>query len=565
MALDESERTQGTRAAISSAAGISFASARGWALLFVGFLLLCLVLYWPALAGPFVSDDIAYLVTHPYTGALSPESLRAIFDPWGPARLYTANYEPVHLLLGALERHIFADATLGYHLVNVFVHALVAVLLVACLCRVGVWPRVALLGGLFFLVHPANVEVVAWASQLKSCASLAFALAALLVLSRAPLASALLFALSLLTKATGLFALPSAAALFWTQRRGGATRCGDARWLAVWLGVALLYAVPQITAFAHLGAADASFDGPWVHLRSCAAVGMRYARMAATGLGVSAFQEPAPAVSWLDPYWLAAVPTAALLVWRSVVALWRGRAEAACWVAAAAAFAPVSQLFPFLNPVADRYLYFILPGLIGGVLLWAQDFLARSQRPRLGSGRVLAAVFGALIAWFAWQSAERAPLWRSETLLLVDAARHYPDGISAHFLRARSAAQAGDAEAAVAALQAVADRGLDRFMAVRDDPGLAPLRDDPAFRRVIRAMAGRWIERARQRGYATQPELRVLGLAHLEREEHADAVVALEASLRVGGPLDAVVRAELAEARARLADSRGAQHFRPAP
>ena len=30
----------------------------------------------------------------------------------------------MHRLLGTLERQIFADATLGYHLVNVFVHAL---------------------------------------------------------------------------------------------------------------------------------------------------------------------------------------------------------------------------------------------------------------------------------------------------------------------------------------------------------------------------------------------------------------------------------------------------------
>ena len=84
MALDESERTPGTRAAASSAVGTPPASARSWALLFAGFLLLCLALYWPALAGPFVSDDIAYLVTHPYTGMLSLENLRAILDPWGP-------------------------------------------------------------------------------------------------------------------------------------------------------------------------------------------------------------------------------------------------------------------------------------------------------------------------------------------------------------------------------------------------------------------------------------------------------------------------------------------------
>ncbi|HEY5658594.1 MAG TPA: hypothetical protein VIY27_12470 [Myxococcota bacterium] len=566
MALDESKRTHESRVAASGAAGSLLESARGRILLLAGFLLLALILYRPALRGPFVSDDIAYLVTHPYTKALSLENLLAIFDPRGPARFYTANYEPVHLLLGAVERHIFADATPGYHLVNVAVHALVAVLLLGCLLRVGVWPWAALFGGIFFLVHPANVEAVAWASQLKSCAALAFALGALLALPRAPLASTLLFALSLLTKATGFFALPAAAAAHWAQRRRGGDPCARGRWLVAWLGIALLYAVPQLGAFAHLGAADtAVFDGPWAHLRGVAALGMRYALMAATAHGVSAFQEPDLAVSWLDPYWLAAIPTAGLLVWRCVATLRRGSPEAACWVAAAAAFAPVSQILPFATPMADRYLYFILPGLIGGALLWAQALWVRLlRRPdadggflRRASARALGVLCALGLAAFAWQSTERAALWRSETLLLVDAARHHPDGVTAHFLRARSAAQAGDARTAVAALQVVADRGLDRFMAVRDDPGLAPLRGDPGFQRVIREMAGRWIARAQARGYTTQPELRVLGLAHLERQEYAAAVAAFEASLRAGGPLDDAVRAELAALRARLGDVPG--------
>ena len=69
---------------------------------------------------------------------------------------------------------------------------------------------------------------------------------------------------------------------------------------------------------------------------------------------------------------------------------------------------------------------------------------------------------------------------------------------------------------------------------------------------LVREIAGRWIERAERRGYSTRPELRVLGLAHYEREEYADAVAAYEHLLsyeytdpRVYNDLGAVLRFDL--------------------
>ena len=76
----------------------------------------------------------------------------------------------------------------------------------------GIPGRAALAGGLFFLVHPANVEAVAWASQLKTLAALSLSLLALLGLRRWPPAALSLFALALLAKASALAALPMAAA-----------------------------------------------------------------------------------------------------------------------------------------------------------------------------------------------------------------------------------------------------------------------------------------------------------------------------------------------------------------
>jgi tetratricopeptide (TPR) repeat protein len=523
------------------------------------FAALALALLLPALSGPFVSDDHLYS-NHPYTAELSLANALAILDPFGAAKLHTANYEPLHLFLHAAERQIFADATGSYHLVNAWLHALVSTLLVALLSRSGIPFAAAALAGLFFAVHPANVEAVAWISQQKTTASVALALGALLCFPRRALLAALLFALGLATKASAAFALPIAAGLAFASPPAGRRRAFAQ--VTVWALLLALYAAPQLASFAHTGRVEVdAFSDPWVHLRTIGATGARYLAMAATGYGVSAFQEPEPARSPLDPWWLASLVAAALLAWRIGASLRRRSREAAFWLGALAAFAPVSQLFPFLNPMADRYLYAMLPGLLGGALLAARDSgLRLSPRARK------IAVAGALAACalFALTSFERARLWRSETLLNLDAARHYPEGGSARFLRARSAAQAGDVATAVAELRAASLRGVDNFWVLERDPGLAPIRAEPAFRELVREVAGRWIERASRRGLATQAELRFLALAHLARGELEAALAAFERALATGGPQDELVRAELAAARA-LERAGGPEEGRDAP
>jgi hypothetical protein len=525
-----------------------------WPLMaFLGFAALALFVYRDALHGPFVSDDVGYIAANPYTASLTAANVVAMLDPLGDARLHTANYAPVHLLLHALERQIFADGVLGYHLVGLLLHAANAALLSALLAASGVPRGWALGGGLLFAVHPANVEAVAWISQRKTHGALTFCLAALLAWRRHPGAATALFGLGLLTKASAACALPMAAAFSWVRRDG--RRHGV--WLGIWAGLLVLYAIPQVGAIRHLGGVEVeAFGDPWVHLRTVAAVGARYLAMAATGYGVSAFQEPAPATSWLDPWWLAALPAGALLGWRTLWSLRRRREEAAWWIGAAAAFVPVSQLFPFLNPVADRYLYFILPGLLGGTLLAA--FATRRRAAPGRSARSLLALAACSLALvFAVQASARARLWQNETYLLLDAARHYPDGSTAHYLRARSAAREGDAARAAAALRLAAERGLDTWEAILGDPAFAGIRGDPAFLAVIREVAGRWLEIAARRGYATQPALLAAARAHIVREEYAEAESALEAALRAGGPQRERVGAELARLRAHLARDAG--------
>jgi hypothetical protein len=518
----------------------------------VVFLGAALTLYGPALSGPFLSDDFHYVAQNSYIQQLSPASLVGLFDPVGAATIDIVNYAPVQLLVHAFAWQAFGPETLGHHTLNVVLHALASALLVALFLASGIPRPGALLGGALFLLHPANVEAVAWISQLKSTLALTLALGALLAHRRRPALATLLFAAALLAKPTAVFALPVAALLDWS--RDGRVRWG---WLAGWAALFGVYALVEFATHQRSGAAEARlYETPLVLVRTVAAIGSRYLVMASTSWGLSAFHEPRPAFSPFDPWWLLALPMGALLVWRMVVVARRRDAELAWWVWAAVSFAPISQIFPFLYPMADRYLYFILPGLIGGTLLAAREGLERLPGALAGRGPQIerAALIAGIVlaAFFAARSYERAALWRQNAVLLADAAAHYPNGVVANVVRAKRAAYAGDTQTVFESLRRAAERGFNRFQQLEADPAYAAVRDHPEFRAIVRGMADHWIEAGRRKANPTQTELRLIAHAHIARGEVDQALRLLERAVEVGGPRSAAIRQEAALLRAAI-------------
>jgi tetratricopeptide (TPR) repeat protein len=531
-------------------------------LLWLAFAAISLAILEPALRGAFINDDYSLVVNHPYLNPFNRENLIAILDPFSDAAIHHSNYQPVTLLLYALEKALFGSDTLGYHVVNAAIHALGCVLLTALLIATRI-PRLAsLLAGLVFAVHPANLEAVAWISQLKTDAALAFALGAVLSQRRHPALALALFALGLLTKASAMAALPMAAALSWSRRDAGKQWV----WLAGWVVVAGLYAIPELGAQVAIDASP--YPDRWVQIRSMVALWGRYLAMAATSYGVSPFQEPGPVDSILDPWWIGGLLAAALLAWRTIATLRARRAEAAYWIFAAASFGPISQIWPFMHAMADRYLYFILPGLIGGSLLAAMEFRARycgaisdrETRIRWTSiaTRLVALATALVVITFGIRSHARAELWREEVLLLRSAARRYPDGANASYHRALRAARRRDAETAVAELRAAAAISLGHMARFSADPRFEPISREPVFHELTHEIAGRWIEFARSKGLETQPWLRSTGQAHRVRGEYREAIDRFERALRLGGPLQSEVLSDLEFTRAQWREARKA-------
>lgn len=182
-------------------------------------LLVCLTVaaYAPALRGNLLWDDDAHV---------TKQALRSLHGLW---RIWfesgaTQQYYPLLHSAFWIEHRFWGDAVLGYHLLNVTLHAAAACLVVLIMRQLrlpGAW-----LGGFIFALHPVCVEAVAWISEQKSTLSGVFYLSAALIYlrydadrreSRYWLAFGL-FVLALLTKSVTA-TLPAALLIvFWWQR-----------------------------------------------------------------------------------------------------------------------------------------------------------------------------------------------------------------------------------------------------------------------------------------------------------------------------------------------------------
>ena len=147
-------------------------------LLAASFLIAVTVLaYLPVIrGGGFIWDDDAYVTANPLLRSAS--GLRDIWTKVGPRQGGTPQYYPLVFSVFWAQKHFWQDRPLGYHLLNVLLHALSAVLVWRILRRLRV-PG-ALLAAAIFALHPVHVESVAWVTELKNVQSCLFYLLALL-------------------------------------------------------------------------------------------------------------------------------------------------------------------------------------------------------------------------------------------------------------------------------------------------------------------------------------------------------------------------------------------------
>jgi tetratricopeptide (TPR) repeat protein len=180
----------------------------------------CCTAYIPAVCGGFIWDDDKYVTANPLLTA--PDGLYRIwFSMDAPSQYFPLAYTSYWI-----EHKLWGFNPMGYHVVNVEIHTINALLLWLVLRRLsipGAWFASAV-----FALHPVNVESVAWITERKNTLMLFFSLLTVLCWMefalfrrsgrRAYTGSLLLYALALLGKSTAC-TLPAALVLIlWLKR-----------------------------------------------------------------------------------------------------------------------------------------------------------------------------------------------------------------------------------------------------------------------------------------------------------------------------------------------------------
>jgi hypothetical protein len=133
----------------------------------IAIIALTLLSFWPTTDNgflPFGFDD-AIIEDTPALRELSAHNVWAIFTQFNQA-----HYVPLSLLSLAVDHSIWGLDPRGYHLTNIVVHALAALLLYVWLLGIlDVWP--AALTAAVFAVHPIQMEAVSLAIQRKTVLS----------------------------------------------------------------------------------------------------------------------------------------------------------------------------------------------------------------------------------------------------------------------------------------------------------------------------------------------------------------------------------------------------------
>jgi tetratricopeptide (TPR) repeat protein len=396
-------------------------SSLGWGCALI--VLLTIVSYLPALRCGFVWDDDAYVTENPLLTA--PDGLKRI---WFSAHRQSQYFPLVYTTL-RFERKLWGLNPIGYHVVNVLLHGVNALLVWTVLRRLalpGAWLAAAI-----WAVHPVNVESVAWITELKNVQSTLLYLLALLAwmkfTDRGTVRPWRYYALALLLHALALFSkttastLPAAMLLvLWLSKEsiGWRRSVQIAPFVVFGIAAGLL----SVWWEAHLGNYSEelhfSFNALERLLIATHALWFYATKLVwPTNLTFSYARWEISSRDPLQYVWLIGCVAVALLLW------WRrntlGRAPVAAVVFFVAALAPVLGFIPLYtfrySFVADHYQYVAGVGLIA---LFAATVSSHANTWQLGHNMRRALAVPPLLALggLTWQQAgiyrDRETLWR---------------------------------------------------------------------------------------------------------------------------------------------------------
>ncbi|MFM7783373.1 MAG: tetratricopeptide repeat protein [Gammaproteobacteria bacterium] len=457
---------------------------------------------------------------------------------WAFTSFYAANWHPLTWMSHMADVSLFGMDPGAHHLVNVFLHGVVSLLVYALTIELLARRDAALAAALLFLVHPQHVESVAWLAERKDLLCALFYLAAILAYSRysrAPSALRMtavmvLYVLALLSKPMAV-TLPVILLVLDAWPLARASNAGNSmalRWwpllrekipfLPVTLGACVVTVAAQSQSGAVAGLAAMQLTDRLIN--ALVSYGL-YLRdfLVPSRLGVF---YPLGSINFFTEL----LPAAAALIGTFGVGLWMRRRHpgllAGCmWF--------LITLLPVIGLVqvgsqarADRYMYIPSVGLLLGLVSVLPAATAHARRIGL-TAVALAAGFWGFLCYL------QVGYWESPEALYKRTAEVTRDNVFAETRLLDLLIARGDLASASERARSLVVRFPGRYEGYMSMGGIALASGNPAE-------AERWFRAAEERAPAHWHVLNDLGIAVLRQARKTEGCEILERALSMGGP-----------------------------
>ncbi len=380
-------------------------------------------------------DDHLY-ITHNYAiRGFSLQNLKTVFSEY-----YVGNYAPVQIISYMIDYGLWEDNPLGYLLANIFYHFISGVLLYLLLIRLGFWKWGAVFGASIFLVHPVQVESVAWVSQRKNLlAMLLYLLSFHGYLSYSEregkascrwfyLWSVIAFVLALLSKSVAVI-FPVMLMMYdhmVPPVRRSLTAHKDK--IPYFVAAGIIAVIAMISQGSSYGGGRIEYppNALVVLPLSMLPVLVRYLNLLLCPLpSLQSIIYFPPLRSDIDPVVIISFGVVVALLFSGVY-LYRKNRSCLFWYALFfLGLIPVSQIVPLTTMMNDRYLYFPMLG-IAGLVAHLSDYL-RDLAGMKWWGKVVMVISAGIIITLSVASHERGKVWRNSISLFSDAVAKNPN------------------------------------------------------------------------------------------------------------------------------------------
>jgi len=413
--------------------------------------LFAIALYLDTLRNGFVYDDIPQVVQNPWIRNF--HSITVIFTSgaWGFAGEGSNYYRPLMHIIYMLTYALFGLNPLGFHVINIVIHAgvslLVFVLASRFLAGVQLTHRLPALSapvsaGLLFAAHPIHTEAVSWVSGIPDLSFTFFCLASLLLYMKLPAnripslhphypLSVFLFFLATLCKETALVFPFLVIAYDHFVRRDRRTLWNQAARYLPFFSATAVYFLLRAQALGSFAPVKRHAElSAYQYVISALPLLRDYALKLILPLNLRVFYTFHPASSLLK------APAFSALIFVMIVAVSLFMVHRAN---KKAFFFSMMILFPLLpvlyipalgeNPFSERYLYLPSAGFIL-LLSLAVQYPQKAWRKGFLSLPVAVCL---LIALYSAGVVARNPVWRNDRTLWEDAVIKSPDAAIAHY------------------------------------------------------------------------------------------------------------------------------------